>query len=203
VIGQVILGAITVWVKLHPIAVQGHFLLSMVLLANAVVLLRRAGEPDGQPRRVAVDPLANKVIWLVTVLTTVAIVTGTVVTGTGPHAGDEVSPRFDFEIQHVARIHGISVIATIATTLWLVALMRKSPVLMARLRHGVSSWMLLAVLQAVLGYVQYLSGVPALLVGMHVLGATLLFIATMHLLFDRITTDVAQFAEPEPVGATH
>ncbi len=202
VIGQVILGAITVWVKLHPLAVQGHFLLSMVLLANAVVLLRRAGEPDGQRRRVAVDPLANKVIWLVTCMTTLALVTGTVVTGTGPHAGDENSPRFDFAIHHVARIHGISVIATIATTLWLVVLMRRSPMLMARLRHGVSAWMLLAVLQAVLGYVQYLSGVPALLVGMHILGATLLFIATMHLLFDRITTESVQVAEPEPVAAT-
>ncbi len=202
VIGQVILGAVTVWVKLHPIAVQGHFLLSMVLIANAVVLLRRAGEPDGQPRRVAVDSSANSVIWLLTGLTSLALITGTVVTGTGPHAGDEVSPRFDFAIHEVARIHGISVIATIATALWLVVLMRRSPVLMARLRHGISAWMLLAVLQAVLGYVQYLSGVPALLVGMHVLGATLLFIATLHLLFDRITTEALQQAEPEPVSAS-
>jgi heme a synthase len=201
VIAQVILGAITVWVKLHPLAVQGHFLLSMVLLANAVVLLRRAGEPDGQRRRVAVEPAANKVVWLLTALTTAAIVTGTVVTGTGPHAGDENSPRFDFAIHQVARIHGVTVILTIATALWLAAMMRRSPALMARLRHAVSAWMLLAVMQAVLGYVQYLSGVPAILVGMHVLGATLLFIATMHLLLDRITTDAVRTVEPEPVSA--
>jgi heme a synthase len=98
-------------------------------------------------------------------------------------------------------VHGISVIASIATALWLVALMRRSPALMARLRHAVSAWMLLAMLQAVLGYTQYLSGVPALLVGMHVLGATLLFIATMHLLLDRISTttpsaSTAEVADP-------
>jgi heme a synthase len=188
VIGQVVLGGITVWVELHPLAVQGHFLLSMVLIANSVVLLRRAGEPDGQQRGVAIHAGANKVVWLLTLMTTLALITGTVVTGAGPHAGDENSPRFDLAIHAVARVHGITVIASIATALWLVVLMRRSPALMARLRHGVSAWMLLAVLQAVLGYTQYLSGVPAVLVGLHVLGATLLFIATMHLLLDRIAT---------------
>jgi heme a synthase len=89
VVGQVVLGGITVLVELHPLAVQAHFLLSMVLIANAVVLLRRAGEPDGQMRVVGIEPLANKVVWLLTVLTTCALVTGTVVTGAGPHAGDE------------------------------------------------------------------------------------------------------------------
>jgi heme a synthase len=188
VLGQVVLGGITVLVELHPLAVQAHFLLSMVLIANAVVLLRRAGEPDGLSRHVGIDQKANMVVWLLTVMTTLALVTGTVVTGAGPHAGDENSPRFDLAIHEVARVHGISVIASILTALWLVALMRRSPALMARLRHGVSAWMVLAILQAVLGYTQYLSGVPALLVGLHVLGATLLFIATMHLLLDRITT---------------
>jgi cytochrome c oxidase assembly protein subunit 15 len=206
VIGQVVLGGITVWVELHPLAVQGHFLLSMVLIANAVVLLRRAGEPDGRPRRVGIDPTANKVVWLLTAVTTLALVTGTVVTGAGPHAGDENSPRFNLEIHDVARVHGISVIAAIATALWLVLLMRQSPPLMRRLRHGVSAWMLLAILQAVLGYTQYLSGVPALLVGMHVLGATLLFIATMHLLLDRISTatlPASLATEPDPVTVSH
>jgi cytochrome c oxidase assembly protein subunit 15 len=206
VIGQVVLGGITVLVELHPLAVQAHFLLSMVLIANAVVLLRRAGEPDGQLRHVGIDPKANKVVWLLTVMTTVALVTGTVVTGAGPHAGDENSPRFDLAIHEVARVHGISVIASIATALWLVVLMRRSLALMARLRHAVSAWMMLAILQAVLGYTQYLSGVPALLVGMHVLGATLLFIATMHLLLDRISTATvvtSTTAVPDPVAASH
>ncbi len=202
VIGQVILGGITVWVKLHPLAVQAHFLLSMVLIANAVVLLRRSGEPDGHKRRVAVDPLANKVIWLLTIMTTAALVTGTVVTGAGPHAGDENSPRFDVAIHEVARIHGLTVIATIATALWLVVLMRRSPALMSRMRHSLSAWMLLAVMQAVLGYVQYLSGVPALLVGMHVLGATLLFISTLHLLTDRLTTSELTSPENDPLELT-
>lgn len=186
VIGQVILGGITVLTGLHPLAVQGHFLLSMVLIANAVALMRRAGEGDTGRRMVTVPAPVNRMLWVVTTLTTVALVTGTVVTGAGPHAGDENSVRFDVDISHVARIHGFSVIATIASALALVMLVRRTPGLMARLGGRLSSWMLLAVLQAVLGYTQYLSGVPELLVLFHILGATLLFIVTVHLLMDRI-----------------
>src|SRR4029453_13960579 len=55
VVGQIVLGGVTVLVDLHPIAVQGHLLLSMVLAANATVLVRRAGEPDGVERHATVS----------------------------------------------------------------------------------------------------------------------------------------------------
>ena len=185
VIGQVVLGGITVLVDLHPLAVQGHFLLSMVLVANATVLVRRAGEPDGATRRPAMDPRSTRLAWLLAAATTVAIVTGTVVTNTGPHAGDEDARRFGFDISHVARIHGISVMAAIAVAL----------VLSRWQRQRVTTWLFVAVLQAVVGYVQYFNDVPALLVGVHVAGATALYVATVQLVLD------TRVAERDPARA--
>jgi heme a synthase len=190
VIAQIVLGGITVLVELHPLAVQGHFLLSMVLIANAVVLVRRAGEPDGGERRQVVRRSTARMLWLLAVLTSVAIFTGTIVTGTGPHAGDENARRFGFDISSVARLHGISVIVTIAAALALVAWIRRSPDERAVLTSPLSTWMFVAVLQAVVGYVQYFNGVPELLVGVHIAGATALFIVTVQLLLDRRRADV-------------
>ncbi len=118
VIGQIVLGGVTVLTDLNPVAVQSHFVLSMVILAAAVVLNRRAGEePPYQPTVVA--PLRHTA-WAVTALTGVAICTGTVVTGTGPHGGDENAHRFGFAITSVARIHSGAVILAVATALVLV-----------------------------------------------------------------------------------
>ena len=110
-----------------------------------------------------------------------ALVTGTFVTGTGPHAGDAEAPRFGFSISTVARVHGVSVILTIATALLLAALLSSRPASALRLRRALSTWMFVAVLQAVVGYVQYFRGVPELLVAVHILGATLLTIVTVNL----------------------
>lgn len=190
VIGQIVLGGITVLVKLHPLAVQGHFLLSMVLIANAVVLVRRAGEPDGVPHRRVVTDAARRLAWLVAISTTAALVTGTVVTGTGPHAGDEDAQRFELSISHVARIHGFTVIATIVTALVLAAIVRSRRGDARRLTGPLASWMFVAALQAAVGYVQYFSGVPELLVGIHILGATVLFILTVQLLLDTRVAEI-------------
>ena len=96
-------------------AVQGHLLLSMVLVANAVVLVRRAGEPDDPlGRRPVATPTATRLLWVLAAATAVAIVTGTVVTGAGPHAGDEEVERLDITVAAAARVHGIVVIVALA-----------------------------------------------------------------------------------------
>lgn len=182
VLGQVVLGGIVVLTDLHPAANQGHFLLSMVLVANALVLVRRAGEPDGAQRRPAVTRTAAQLTWLVAAMTSLSVLTGTVVTGTGPHAGDEEARRFGFDISHVARIHGITVIATvlvaIALSTWLT---RRSPADWRVLGRPLETFLVLAVVQGVVGYVQYFSGVPAGLVAVHILLATLVFLAAVWL----------------------
>jgi heme a synthase len=184
VVGQIVLGGITVLVDLHPLAVQAHFLLSMVLVADAVVLVRRAGEPDGIARRRVVSERTERLVWALAAATTVAVITGTVVTGTGPHAGDEEARRFGFAIGDVARVHGIAVTSTIAFAIVISLHVQRDATDRAALRAPLTTWLFVAVLQAVVGYVQYFSDVPALLVAVHVSGATALFVVTVQLVLD-------------------
>jgi cytochrome c oxidase assembly protein subunit 15 len=182
VVGQIVLGGVTVLVDLHPLAVQAHFLLSMILVANAAVLVHRAGEPDQAVRTAAVGPATTRLTWLLGVAAAVAIVTGTVVTGAGPHAGDEEARRFDVAITTVARIHGITVIVALAVAVALSAWLARRPEDRHRLQTPLSTWIFVGLLQAAVGYTQYFNDVPPLLVGIHVAGATVLWAMTIHLL---------------------
>lgn len=180
VLAQVVLGGVVVLTGLHPLANMGHFLLSMVLVANALILVRRSAEPDEGVRLRTVDRTQARLIRAVGVLGTAAILTGTVVTGTGPHAGDEEAPRFGFDISNVARIHGITVISTLVLCLALAAALRRHQVHKAPMA-ALEIVIAVGFLQAAIGYVQYFNGVPALLVGLHILGATLFFLAVVNL----------------------
>ncbi len=183
VIGQIVLGGITVLVELHPAAVQGHFLLSMVLVANAVWLVHRAGVPDelmaARPRRHAVGRALRGHVLVAAAATAAALVFGTIVTGAGPHAGDENARRYAIEIGTAARMHAVSVwvaVAVVVALMWrLRALHRDRQVL-----EGVLvAWACVASTQGAIGYLQYFSGVPAALVAVHVAGATLLWGVTV------------------------
>jgi cytochrome c oxidase assembly protein subunit 15 len=186
-VGQIVLGGITVLVHLNPVAVQGHFLLSMVLVANGVVLLHLARRPDEAPVATPVraprllDPVTRRLVGVVTAGTLVAITLGTIVTGAGPHAGDERARRFDLAIGTAARIHSAGVWLAVASVVALGWRLRSS----ARERHALEGpltlWACLAVAQIAVGYVQYFSGVPAVLVAVHVGLATGLWIATVRL----------------------
>lgn len=186
VLANAVLGGISVMVDLHPIAIQGHMLLSMFLIVAATVLLRRSSEPDDVPRAPTVDSVTRLRVQVLFVMTWVAVITGTVVTGAGPHAGDENAARLDIAISTAARVHSLTVWVAVAIAV----------VLLWRVQHhseanavkpSLLRWVVLAALQSVIGYVQYFSGVPALLVGFHVLGATVLMWATTELLLDTST----------------
>lgn len=182
VVGQIVLGGIVVLTDLHPAANQGHFLLSMILVANALVLVKRAGEPDGARRLAAVGPVTSRLVWLVAALTTLAVLSGTVVTGTGPHAGDEEARRFGFDISNVARIHAGAVLAAVAAAVvlgwWL---LRRSRTDRAVLAQPLEAFLVLAVVQGAVGYTQYFNDVPAALVAIHVALATAVFLAAVWL----------------------
>lgn len=183
VVAQILLGALLIEVELHPISVQGHFLLSMVLVANAVVLVHRAARPDGADT--GPDPLPGH-RWLLGGATALALATGTVVTGAGPHAGDEDVVRLEVAIPTVARIHSISVLAAIAIAAALaMRLQRRRSSQVASSVPLLSTWTFVALLQGVVGYVQYFNDVPELLVGVHVLGATVLWAVTVALVVAR------------------
>lgn len=178
VIGQIVLGGVTVLVDLHPVAVQGHFVLSMVLVANAVWLVHRAGVADGPlVPRVGRDVRAH--VGLLVVATAVAIVLGTVVTGAGPHAGDERARRFDLDIGRTAQAHSAAVWLSVLVAVTLLWRLRTRPNDRAVLDGPLVAWCCVAFLQGGVGYLQYFTGVPAALVAVHVAGATALWGVTV------------------------
>jgi cytochrome c oxidase assembly protein subunit 15 len=180
VAGQAVLGGLTVLFHLKPQFVMAHFLLSLVLLTNALVLHRRAGQPDGPSRPIVARPVV-RLGWLLLAAATVVVVTGTVVTGAGPHSGggrkDDVE-RLNLYIPDVARVHGTSVVVFVTLVLVTLVLLRytRGPVNVQQ-RLGV----LLAVLvaQAGVGYAQYFNDIPAVLVGIHIAGATAVWAAVV------------------------
>ena len=193
VLGNALVGLLVVVLDLSPISVIGHFLLSLGALWNAVVLHEKAGEPDPGPdpgdadvvttavvpRRELAVPTVRRACNLLLVAAGLALVTGTIVTGSGPHAGDEAADRLDFVVGDVARLHGIAVMLFLGLTLavlWMVRRGDAAPSVEQRLRV----LLLVLVLQAAVGYTQYFTGVPALLVGVHVLGAATVWIAVLR-----------------------
>ncbi|WP_419923929.1 COX15/CtaA family protein [Candidatus Poriferisocius sp.] len=176
VLAQIVLGGLVVLYELPPVLVIGHFLLSMVLLWNAAVLLWRASEGEerlGQPRA-----RPHRVGNAVVLLTSVVIATGTIVTGAGPHGGDEDAERIDVAVRDVAQIHGSTVVALLVVLAGLVWWLRHR-----RAPDQAQMWgrtlLGVALAQGLIGYVQYFTGVPVLLVGAHIAGAALLWIATV------------------------
>jgi cytochrome c oxidase assembly protein subunit 15 len=192
---QGLVGAIVVLTDLNPFANQQHFLLSMVLVALAVVLVVRSGDPEDGRRVPIVGERTSLHVRLITVMTGLALVTGTFVTGAGPHAGDEKAKRFAVAIGTVARIHGITVMGTIVVAIALLWRLRAQHADRKVLDNPLTTWLVIAVAQAGVGYTQYFSGVPAVLVGIHVAFATALWLATVHLQLS--TAAVTRAARPE------
>jgi len=198
VLGQIVLGGITVLVDLHPLAVQGHMLLSQILVATAVVLLRRAGEPDG-PRRPVVDVVTARLTWALATVTALAIVAGTVVTGAGPHAGDQEVQRFEIDISAAARVHSVLVIVAVALAAVLGIHLQRRGEGRRVLQGPLSSWIFVALLQGAIGYIQYFNDVPELLVGLHVAGATAVWAMTVWLVLSTRAVVASGMAE-SPAG---
>lgn len=180
VLGQIVLGGITVLIDLHPVAVMSHFLLSMLLLADAIVLYHRAGVPDGTAERAAFDRRIVTMSWVLVAWAAVVVVSGSVVTNTGPHAGDAEAKRFSLYLPSVARVHAASAIVflVLIVALGYVAVRRGQ---IAPLERSFGVLLAAVVGQGAIGYVQYFNGVPALLVGFHVAGAVVVFSATLGL----------------------
>lgn len=177
VIAQAVVGGLTVLFELRPEFVMAHFLLSLVLLTNAIVLFKRANEP---PTRATPQVDAPVRMWSrgLVLMACVVVTTGTVVTSTGPHGGDRKAERFGFAISHVARIHGISVMIFLGLTLLVLHLLRRSHAPEAAMNR-LGAVLLVACIQAAIGYIQYFNGIPALLVGLHIAGATALWVAVI------------------------
>ncbi|MEY4498493.1 MAG: hypothetical protein RJA40_598 [Actinomycetota bacterium] len=175
ILGQGVLGGITVLTDLHPLPVAGHLLLSIILIAGAASLYSR--REFIAAARIDLEPLTKRISQIHIALTFVVIVLGTVVTGSGPHAGDEKAQRFGFDIRTVAWLHADVVIALLGLTAAFYILVRNDKELLRR----VTVFTLIALAQGAIGYIQYFTGIPEILVAAHLLGATLVWIAAWRI----------------------
>lgn len=181
VIAQIVLGGLTVLFKLAPPFVMGHFLLSMALLADAVVLHHRAGLPDGAwEARPLVAPGQARLARLALGATAVVVVLGTVVTSSGPHGGDVRAKRLSYTVHDTARVHGTAVVALLVLTVALVWWLHRSGAAPAVQRRSRLFVEVLAA-QAAVGYVQYFTRIPAALVAVHIGGAAAAWSAALWL----------------------
>ena len=211
VFANALVGAAVVWLHLSPKTVMVHFLLSLGAVWNALVLHHKAGEdvePGTSPgaevaRRPLAVPSLRRGCDALLAVASVVVVTGTIVTGSGPHAGDDDANRLGFDLESVVRIHGIAVLVFLGLTLWLVR----------RARHGDAEpsvtrrleWLVgVLVAQGTVGYAQYFSGVPAVLVGIHVLGAALVWIAVVSVRLGLSEPEAgATTSDPRAEAETH
>ena len=180
VVAQIVLGGVVVLFDLNPVLVQGHFVVSMILVANAVVLHHRAGRPAGATRPLVtarVQALGRGILALAGLV----ILTGTAVTGSGPHAGDIEARRLPFTVHATARVHGTVVFVFLAAVVLLAWLAHRESA-PAKVMQSVRVLLFVLVLQAAIGYTQYFTGIPPLLVALHVLGASLVWIFALFLL---------------------
>lgn len=172
ILAQGVLGGITVLTNLNPLAVASHFVLSIFLIAAATSLHSRRHNP--YVRTSSPHVRISQFSFLHLLLSFAVIVVGTLVTGSGPHAGDLKAPRLDLNIQHIAYLHGGLVALLLLLTI--------AFYFQGDHRYETKRWLtiffLLALAQGAIGYIQYIQGVPELLVGTHLLGSSLVWIAT-------------------------
>ena len=175
ILGQGILGGITVLTKLNPLSVASHFILSVFLIAGAASMVERGRTP-----LVSIRPTELKVRILSTLqvlLTFIVIVIGTLVTGSGPHAGDWQAPRLQLDHRAISWLHADAVIALLGVTLALFVLSEISPETKKRIKF----FFVATSVQGLIGYIQYIQGLPELLVAAHLVGSTLVWITTWRI----------------------
>lgn len=191
VLAQAILGAFVVRSELAPQMTMAHFLLSMVLLWNATVLVEKAARPDTETdtaltfvsrtsferARSVRRTTRTAFIWCA-----VLLVTGTVVTGSGPHSGSDgpgVAARLPFLVRDVTRIHSVTALLAIGL---IASIVRRAHLAgLTEVRGQAMRVSTLLVAQATVGYWQYFTGVPVLLVGVHIAIASIAWIEVVRL----------------------
>ncbi|WP_346079928.1 COX15/CtaA family protein [Actinocorallia cavernae] len=202
VMGNAVLGGIVVLVGLNPYTVAAHFLLATALTTVAVVMWQRTREGDAAPR-----PLVGKavvqLVWFLVVAAVLLIAVGTVVTGAGPHAGDSSDvQRIPIDWETVAKLHAVLawIVVTLTFALWFILKAVDAP-------HGplarTRELFLILLSQGAVGYIQYFTHLPEVLVGVHMLGSCLVWVGVLRVLLSLRERPETELGVPEPAaGAT-
>ena len=174
IFAQGVLGGVTVLTNLNPFAVASHYLLSTILIAASVSLYTRRHIPCIKKSSHRQSDLFSR--WHV-VGAFIVVVLGTILTGAGPHAGDVDAPRIDLRIQTAALMHGLAVILLLLIT---VAFFRADKT-GHETKELLVKFFLISIAQGGIGFIQYLQGVPELLVALHLVGAVLVWIGAWRI----------------------
>ncbi|HET9379751.1 MAG TPA: COX15/CtaA family protein [Streptomyces sp.] len=197
VMSNAVLGGIVVLVGLNPYTVAAHFVATSALIAVATVMWQRTREGDA-PRRPLVGAAVRQLVWVLAGASTLLILVGTVVTGAGPHAGDSSEvERMPLDWETVAKAHAVLawIVVTLTFALWFVLKAVDAP-------HGplgrTRELFLVLLAQGGIGYAQYFTDLPELLVGLHMLGSALTWIAVLRVLLSLRERPPAGTAVPNP-----
>ncbi|MDJ1133128.1 COX15/CtaA family protein [Streptomyces iconiensis] len=197
-----IVGGVTVLTELNPYTVAGHFIAATALLTVTTVTWLRTREGDAPPRPLVGKPVKKLGAALV-FFSACLVVAGTVVTGAGPHAGDSSEvPRMPVEVKLAAQTHATFawIVVVLAVALWFILRAMDAP---AGPRRVTGAFVLVLLSQGVIGYVQYFTDMPELLVGLHLLGSTLVWAGVLHVVLSMRERGLPQPMEaPVPVTAS-
>ncbi|MFY1583423.1 COX15/CtaA family protein [Micromonospora sp. WMMD734] len=177
---QAVLGGITVLTDLNPWVVGLHFLASMAVIAAAYALWRRIVDPDGPAVPVVPGPLRT-LARLTTAVSVAVLVVGTWVTGSGPHAGDHGAARNGLDPETISQVHADGVFLLIGLSVALVLALRA----VGAAGPARAALVLVAVElgQGLIGFVQYFTHLPGVLVAAHMLGSCLVLLTTLAVLW--------------------
>ncbi|MFJ4712476.1 heme A synthase [Streptomyces sp. NPDC088785] len=179
VMGNAVLGGIVVLVGLNPYTVAAHFVLTTALLTVAVLMWQRTREGDAAPRPL-VGQAIKQLVWFLVLAAGLLILVGTVVTGAGPHAGDSSDvPRMPLDWETVAKLHAVLawIVVTLTFALWFVLKAVDAP---KGPLNRTRDLFLILLAQGVIGYVQYFTDLPEVLVALHMLGSALVWIGVLR-----------------------
>ena len=177
---QAILGGITVLTGLNPFTVMFHFLLSIVLVAISVIIYKFWAKTTATK---ITSKLMRNYLKFFTAVGFVVITLGTITTGSGPHSGDEIAARFEIDTRTIAWIHADSVLLFIGLLIGLILLVRTNKEYKSLTKY-LNTLFALCVIQGFIGYTQWFTNLPWILVGFHVLGSVLIWINLM-LIFEK------------------
>lgn len=191
VLVQAVVGGLSVLVDLHPALVGSHMLISIALIAVSTWIIIRLQNPDIP----ATFAGAGKFRWLPAALGISAIavvILGTIVTGAGPHSGDaEDIARYNIDPAIITPMHSGSVFIFLTLTLVAIHVVLSGGPELARARIPYAYLVGVIVLTALIGYAQHILGLPIVLVALHMVGATLVTVATVYAMAALFTRDGA------------
>ena len=174
---QAVLGGITVLTGLNPTTVMAHFLLSIILVGISVKIYNYFSD---QRISKPLPKIVDNYIKVVTLVGFAVITLGTVTTGSGPHSGDEIAARFNLDLRVIAWLHADTVLFFIGLVIGLLVI-TKLNLESNHVYKTTRTLFVICLLQGFIGYVQWFTDLPWILVSFHVLGAVITWIAISNL----------------------